>query len=168
MSRKLLFASILCGLILFVISPSHAQQQTSPLVGSWEFTLHPANKFPPEPPIPGLVTFTSDGNAIASVGGVEHGELLAEHSTTAASVAQGIWQPSPAIGNFFVRLISFSTNPNGTFHAKRTFTMTVALDADNDKFTGGYSYDVEDATGHALTTGTGTIKAHLIAHPLLP
>lgn len=166
MSRKMFFAAILCGLILFAISPSQAQQ-TSSLVGAWEFTLDPATKFPSNP-IPGIITFNAEGNAIASVGGVEQGESLSENSTTAVSVAQGIWQPSPAIGNFFVKLISFSTNPNGAFRAKRTFTMTIALNATHDEFTGGYSYDVEDPTAHVLTTGSGTIKAHIIPHPLLP
>lgn len=84
------------------------------------------------------------------------------------SVAHGIWQLSPAFGHYFVRLISFSTTPAGMFHARRTFTMTIALNAAHDQFTGGYSYDVEDAKAHVLTTGSGAIKGTLIAHPLLP
>ena len=165
MLRKIILAAMLAALILFVIPPTVAQPPASPLVGAWEFTLTPNSKLPPDPIIPGLITFNAEGNAIASVGGVSPGE---EQSTTEVSVAHGIWQLSPAVGRFFVRLISFSTNPNGSFHARRTFTMTIALNASHDEFTGGYSYDVEDATGHALTTGSGAVKGHLIPHPLLP
>jgi hypothetical protein len=169
MLRKLTLSAILTASVLFLMPSSIAQSSPSALVGAWEFTLTPANnEIPPQPIIPGLITFNSEGNAIASVGAVEQGEPLPEHSTTAVSVAQGIWQPGPAAGRFFVKLISFSTTPAGTFQAKRTFTMSIALNATHDEFTGGYGYDVEDATGRVLTTGTGTIEGHLIVHPLLP
>jgi hypothetical protein len=46
--------------------------------------------------------------------------------------------------------------------------MTVALNTTGDQFAGGYSFVVLDPTGHVIMTGSGTVRAKLMAHPLLP
>jgi hypothetical protein len=47
-------------------------------------------------------------------------------------------------------------------------TLTVAVNSAGDQFSGGYSFEVVDPTGHVLTTVTGTLSGQLMQHPLLP
>jgi hypothetical protein len=79
----------------------------------------------------------------------------------------GIWQPGPVFGMLFVQFTNLFANLNSTLHSKRIVTMTVKLNSTGDQFSGGYSFEIDDPTGHH-TGGSGTVAANLMRHPLLP
>jgi hypothetical protein len=171
MSRKLLLSCMFCGLGSLAIQPVIAQTgtTTTSLVGSWEFTLTPNPSPNPSPSISGLATFTSDGTVIETdTSEVVPVQISPGGSVTRGTPGRGIWQPSPVFGSWFIRFISLMANPNATLHAKKIFTMTVALNSTADQFSGGYSFEVVDPTGRAITTGSGTVAGQLMVHPLLP
>ena len=160
MPRKSLAAFTLCGLPLSPIQPILLAQDGKPaLVGSWEFTEKPNPSRSAGTPAEGLATFTSDGTAMES-----------DTSETALhlTLGHGIWQPSPAIGNWFIRFTSLAANPDGTLHSKRIVSMTVELNSMGDQFRGDYSLEVVDPSGRLITTGFGTVAGQLMVHPSLP
>ena len=163
MPRTMVSTSILCGLLLFAIQPvAKAQTGTTTkpsLVGSWEFKVRPNLNPSTETLIAGLATFTSDGTVI---------ETDTSEAALHLTPGHGIWQPSPAIGNWFIRFISLVANPHGTLHSKRIVTLTVALNSTGDQFNGGYSFEVIAPSGHVTATGSGTVAGQLMVHPLLP
>ena len=67
-----------------------------------------------------------------------------------------------------MRFTSLVANRGGSFHAKRIVTLEVAISSTGDEFSGGYSFEVVDPTGHVITTGSGTVEGQLMLHPLLP
>ena len=180
MLHKAVLAAVFCGMILLTIQPAASQNATQTLVGSWEFTLTPnsppvasstsVTPTPPvPPPIPGLATFTSDGTVIETdLSAALLVSVLPAGTVIQATPGHGIWQPGPAFGRFFVRFISLVANVNATLHAKRIVTMMLGLNAAGDQFSGGYTIQMVDPTGHAITTSSGTIVGQLIPHPLLP
>jgi hypothetical protein len=80
----------------------------------------------------------------------------------------GIWQPSPVFGSLFIRFVSLVANPNATLHSKKIVAMTVTLNSTGDQFSGSYSFELVDPTGHAITTGSGAVAGQLMVHLLLP
>ena len=160
MRRNILIAFALCGLWFAVQPVSMAQTATSKpsLVGSWEFTAKP-NPDPSGTLVAGLITFTSDGTVVES----DTGEA-ARHATP----GHGIWQLGPTPGIWFIRFTSLDANRDGTLHSSRVVTITVTLNSTGDQFSGNYSFEVVDPTGHALTMGSGTVAGQLMVHPLLP
>ena len=52
--------------------------------------------------------------------------------------------------------------------ARNTTTMTVGLNAAGDQFSGGYTSEAVDPTGHVVFMSSGTVRGQLSAHPLLP
>jgi hypothetical protein len=169
MRRQIAFACILCCLAAITMPPGSARpaQNPSSLVGAWQLTLVPnvTPADPPASPIPGLATFTSDETAIATAGGVIVGPV-SSRKTTGITPAHGIWQPSPAFGRFFIKLIGLVTNADGSLRATRNFTTTVAPNAAGDQFSGTYTLEIVEGT--VVVTSTGTITGQLIPHPLLP
>jgi hypothetical protein len=116
-----------------------------------------------------LATFTSDGTVIEP----DTSEVVPIPVSTTGSIVfgtpgHGIWQPSPVFGSLFVRFTNLFTYLNSTLHSKRIVTMTVELNSTGDKFGGGYSFEIVDPTGRTITTGSGTVTANLMVHPLLP
>jgi hypothetical protein len=116
-----------------------------------------------------LATFTTDGSVIET----DTSEVVPIQPSAGGPVLRGtpghgIWQPSPVFGQLFVSFTSLIVNPNATLRAKRILTMNLALNAAGDQFSGGYSVEIVDPAGHALSTGTGTVKGQLMVHRQLP
>ena len=169
MTRKVVFCT-LAGLLMLLSRPLAAQITTpSPLIGSWQLTLTPTTPpvTPPVIPIPGLATFTTDGSMIETDGT----EVVPTRTTTASPVfgtpGHGIWQPGPAIGNLYIQFISLLVNPNGSLHAKRLATITGTVDSTGNNFSGTYTSDIADSSGHTTVT-SGTVTGLKIPHPALP
>jgi hypothetical protein len=169
--RKKLIVCVFSGLILVALQPLAAQSPTpSPLVGSWQITLTPATppNSPPIVPISGLATFTTDGSVIETDATEVVPTTTAAGTTTYGTPGHGIWQPSPAFGHLFIQFFSLVVNSDTTVSAKKSFTITVALNAAGTQMSGGYSFVVVDPTGHVITMGSGIVSGQKIPHPLLP
>jgi hypothetical protein len=169
--RKILVSTAYALALLFLsqLGLGRAEANTSSPVGSWQFSLAPAAGSPHAQPIAGLITFISDGTVVED----DLGELTSAPSATGTSTlhstsGHGIWQPSPAVGNLFVQVISLVANPDGSLRAKKTLTMTIALNAAGDRFRGGFNLEIQDPTGHAIAMTSGSCAGQLIPHPLLP
>jgi hypothetical protein len=158
MRRKILIAFAFCGLC-FATQPSLIAQTSKPtLVGSWEFTAKP-NPDPSGTQVAGLMTFTSDGTVVES-----DTSEVARHATP----GHGIWQLGPTPGIWFIRFTSHQANRDGSLHSSRVVTITVTLNSTADQFSGNYSFQTVDPTGHVLTMGSGAVEGQLMVHPLLP
>jgi hypothetical protein len=170
MSRKLLLIVILLCLAAGIIGRGLAQTQPAPglLVGSWELTLYTDMVGPREGSVPALVTFTSDLTAIADGGAGTLTPFWPPHRGSSVTTAHGIWQPSPAVGNFYVHVISLSIDSSGILNTKADFTMTVGLNETGDKLSGGYSFQMTGPGGDIVASGSGTVTGQLIPHALLP
>ena len=172
MLRKTVLVSTVCALVLLFLSQlglGRAEANTTSPIGSWQFSLIPAAGTPRAQPIPGLITFISDGTVVEDdLGELGGAPSSTERSTLRSTSGHGIWQPSPAVGNLFVQIISLVANPDGSLRAKKTLSMTIALNATGDKFRGGFSLELQDPTGHALAMTSGSCAGQLIPHPLLP
>jgi hypothetical protein len=172
MKRGLLFACISFGITLMGTQPVVGQTtNSSSLAGSWQLTLIPNSlpvAEPPVAPISGLATFTSGGSVVET----DATEAVPTVGSTGMAIygtpGHGIWQPGPAIGNLFIQFVSLLVNHNGSLHAKKTVTMTGRLDSTGNQFSGNYSFEVVDPTGRVIATGSGTVTAQRIPHPLLP
>jgi hypothetical protein len=162
MPRKLLLSFTLCGLVWVTIQPVSLAQDATPkatLVGSWEFTAKPDPSHSAATLLAALATFTSDGTVI---------ETDTRESALHITPGHGIWQPSPAIGNWFIRFTSLVANSDGTLHSKRIVTITGELNSMGDQFSGQYSIEIVDPSGRVMITGSGTVAGQLMVHPLLP
>ena len=162
MPRSIWCPFALCGLVLSAIQPAAVARDatTKPsLVGSWEFTAKPDSRGSDEAEIAGLATCTSDGTAT---------ETDTHEAALHLTSGQGIWQPSPAIGKLVMRFTSLAANPDGTLNLKRVVTATVELNPTRDQFSGEYSVDLVDASGHPFKTRSGSVEGHLIAQQSLP
>jgi hypothetical protein len=161
MPRTILAAFTLCGLLLLPIHPvSRAQNGTngSP-AGSWEFTATPDPSTSAGAQFSGLATLTSDGSVI---------ETDTSEPALRLTPGHGTWQTSPAAGRWFIRFTNLTANRNGSLRAKRILTLTMELNSTGDQFSGGYSFEIADPSGQAITTGPGTMTGQLMVRPLLP
>ncbi len=169
MSRKTLLASLIFGLAVLVPQPAHPQATGPTLAGSWQFTLTPASPtLPPAIPIPGLVTFTTDGSLVET-NALEVVPSSGPSATpTFSTPGHGIWQPGPAVTNFFVQFISIVANPNGSLAGRNVTTMTVSVNSAGSQFSGSYTTTLVEPTGQVPKTTSGTVTGQRIPHPKLP
>ena len=171
MKSKLVIALVTLGAVLSGIEPLAAQSATPPpLAGSWQLTLTPARPNPPvtAPTIYALATFTSDGSVIETDSSQVAPISPAVTTGIRATGGHGIWQPAPAFGNLFIQFISFVVNQNGSLYARKTVTISGALDSAGNNFSGSYAYVLTDPNGGILATGSGTTAGQRIPHPALP
>lgn len=161
MIRKLVLAGMTGGLIALLAQPVFTTTTTkqASLIGSWEI-IATADSAPSAEITPALATFTPEGSVIEA----DALELAPSRSTP----GHGIWQLSPAVPNFFVRVTNIVARPDASHYAKRILTMTVGLNSTGDEFSGGYSFEVVEPSGQVLTTGSGTVSGKRMIHPLLP
>ena len=171
MKQRLAIVCLCSGLTLSVIQPLEAQSPKSmALVGSWQLTFTPNRTMAGSAAasFQGLATFTSDGSVIETDATEVIPLMIAATSVVYGTPGHGIWQPGPAVGNLFIQFISLLVNPNETLYAKKTVTITGALDSTGNRFKGNYSFELVDRMGHVIATGSGTLTGQRIPHPFLP
>jgi hypothetical protein len=170
MKTKLAIALLILGTALSGIESAIGQTTPPSLAGSWQLTFTPTAPNPTVsgPAFSGLATFTTDGSTIETDS--SELSLIMPVATAAmrATPGHGIWQPAPATGHLFIQFISIVANGNGSLYARKTVTITGALDSSGNNFTGGYNYTVIDPRGTSLGMGSGTITGQRIPHPVLP
>jgi hypothetical protein len=165
--RIALVVFFVSGLAVLIVSQpgfAQTQQASNSLVGAWRFSLAPSAGTPTE----GLISFTSDGTVVEN----DLSEIAAQPTGTGsispATAGQGIWQPSPVFGKFFVRFVSLAARPNATLRATRVITMTIGLNSSGNQFLGGYTVETRDASGRTVASGLGTVSGTEMTHPQLP
>ena len=89
-------------------------------------------------------------------------------ATTRTTNGHGIWQPAPAVGNLFIQFINLVVTESGGLYGRKTVTISGALDAAGNNFSGTYSYVLADPAGGVLATGSGMVTGQRIPHPALP
>jgi len=170
MHRKILFVTIVCGLVALVAQPSLMAAAGPTLTGSWQLTFTPTA--PPTPPVkqvPGLATFTNEGTVIETDGS----ELVLVPSSTApaaASPGHGIWQKAPIPGEFYIEYISILVNSDGMLFGDNVTTVTgvtIATANNVTTFKGSYTTDLVTSSG-TTRSSAGTVSGLLIPHPKLP
>jgi len=173
MSRRTVFAYIVCGLIATIVQPivqpMSAAPATPSLAGSWQFTLTPTT--PPTPPvveIAGLATFTTDGSVIETDGS----EFVPIPSATTpvarpSTPGHGIWQLANTPITLYVQYFSLVFQADGALYAKYVTTMFVTLNNTGDLFTGTYTTD--QVIGNVTKKlSSGTVSGQLMPHVPLP
>ncbi len=170
MKSKLVLALLILGTVWWGMGTLAAQGTAPSLAGSWQLTLTSAHPSPPvtAPTIYALATFTSDGSVIEtdSSGGALPSATL--RATTRTTNGHGIWQPAPAVGNLFIQFINLVVTESGGLYGRKTVTISGALDAAGNNFSGTYSYVLADPAGGVLATGSGMVTGQRIPHPALP
>lgn len=167
--QRFLIACAALALVLKASQPLAAQIASPSLAGSWQLTfIANSPALVAVAPIQGLATFTEDGSMIET-NATEVVAMTTSFGTRVyATPGHGIWQPGPVVGRLFIQFINLLVNPNETLHAKKTVTITGALDSTGNRFNGNYFFDMADPTGHVIATGSGTVTGERIPHPLLP
>jgi hypothetical protein len=165
MSKRMLFASIFCGLIAIGVHPMSAA--TPSLAGSWQFTLT-ATTPTPAVLIPGLATFTTDGSVVETDGS----EFAVTPSSTTPEKARtpghGIWQLANTPETLYVQYISLVLDANGALYAHNVTTMFLTVDpTTKSTFTGTYA-TVQVIGTISKILSTGTVAGQLIPHVPLP
>jgi hypothetical protein len=168
MPRKMLLASIVCGLIAIAFQPTSAAAATPSLAGSWQFTLTPTS--PPTPPvitIPGLATFTTDGSVVETDGSEFVPTPSSATPMNASTPGHGIWQLANTPTSLYVQYISLVLNLDGSLFARNVTTMFLSLNAKGNQFAGSYT-TIQELGGSTKTLSTGTVSGVLIPHVPLP
>ncbi len=162
MRRYFLFASASLGLILAAANLS-AQTNNATLTGSWQLAFSPTSAAVvavPAVQFGGLATFIAEGTLIET----DTSELVPAVSTP----GHGIWQPGPAVGNFYIQFVSLMPNKTGGVQSKRMVTITGTLDTTGNVFHGTYSTEIMTPTGQMLSSSAGMVTGQRMVHPLLP
>jgi len=165
MSRKTLFASIVCGLIAIAVQPMSAASKLS-LAGSWQFTLKPTS---PTPAVqyPGLATFTTDGSVIETDGSEFAPSPAGTTPINGSTPGHGIWQMANTPITLYVKYFSLVLNTDGSLYAQNVTTMFLSLNAKGDQFMGSYTTDQVIGTITKVLS-TGSVSGQLIPHVPLP
>ncbi len=122
------------------------------LVGTWRMdsTELEQDRTAIGPNLPALLTFSSDGTLVGSIGlpaGLPH-----------PSAFQGVWIASGALtASLTWDVLTFNEQINGI--ARVTLSSDLTLSDDGQSFRGQSEYDVLDLTGGVIDHGYGTIEA---------
>jgi hypothetical protein len=170
MSKRTLLATLICGLFAVLVQPMSLAAASPSLAGAWQITLTPTT--PPSPPtvtIPGLATFTTNGNVIETDGSELAPAASSNGAVSYGSPGHGIWQLLPSLTGFYIQYISVSVDPAGALSSISVTTMTVnpVVVTPFTKFSGQYTTVRTNPSGQTMTT-SGTVTGQLIPHPKLP
>lgn len=170
---KLLFVSVSLGIFLLASQHLGAQTATPPsLPGSWQLTfvpVSPSSTTVPAVQTQGLATFTADGSLVETdATEVIPGPAATNAGSTSGTPGHGIWQPGPAIGNFFIQFMSLVVNHTGVLEDRRIVTITGTIDNTGNHFTGNYESHLISPAGHVTDATMGSFTADRITHPALP
>jgi hypothetical protein len=157
-------------MILLAEARLGAQTTTPPsLAGSWQLTFAPVSPTAVSTvPVQGLATFTADGSLVETDATEVTPGSTATGGVTNGTPGHGIWQHGPAVGNLFIQFTSLVLNHNGVLQARRLVTITGALDATGNHFSGNYESHLSSPAGHVTGTTMGSFTADRMVHPLLP
>jgi hypothetical protein len=172
MSGRVLFASIVGGLMILNLQPKSLLAAQPSLAGSWTLAFTPsAPASTPPVQTPGLATFTSDGSVIETDGTeLAPGPPTSAGALSYGSPGHGIWQLLPSFTGFYILYDSISVDATGALYSisVTVATVTVTTTTSATALKGQYTTTTTGPTGTAPRTVTGTIAGTLIPHPPLP
>ncbi len=137
--------AILVAILGYLVIPgSEVQAKTKSVVGSWnvEVTVVKQNAT-----IPGLLTFSSDGNVFAD-----------ETPSPLETSGHGNWVRTRANKGAYTFVFLIGSTEPGQW-LKGTVSGTVEYDADADQWNGPFTISVVDQDGNEVLSDTGTMSS---------
>lgn len=130
--------------------------------GSWTATVTPTGA----DPFQALLTFDRGGGVIGSA----QGDILLNPPpgiAPGATAVHGAWKKSGNKYFFTVKQIIYGAD--GSFQGGNKVRNSVSLKPNGNKLSGQYQFEITDANGNIVFSGTGTIQAVRIhVEPLTP
>ena len=131
------------------------------IVGAWKIMFVSPTNPPQFQPIPGVITFTSDGTVVESDGGEVAPTVIPGVPTQYGTTGQGVWKRD-ADGSYVLKLIEVFVFGDNTLSATGTLKFKIKVDADGDCFSGPGSFRFIDPKGNLLASGTEDLKGRRI------
>ena len=135
-----------------------AQSDTArnPIIGTWEISFYSSANPPAFKPIPGLITFTSDGTVIESDGG-EVAPTSTPVGTQYGTTGQGVWQDEGEKG-IHMKLIEIFANSDNTLGARGVLRFALQVNEAKNTIAGEGNFVFYDPKGNVLANGTENIR----------
>jgi hypothetical protein len=139
-----------------------ARHQT--IVGAWTIKFVSPTSPPQFQPIPGVITFTSDGTVLESDGGEVAPTVIPGVPTQYGTAGHGVWKCGE-YGEVTLKLIEVFVFPDDTLSATGTLKFTLKLNANGDAFAGSGTFKFIDPKGNVLASGTEDLQGKRITIP---
>lgn len=147
------------------ISERSDSQQSDRLEGSWLAIVTPPNGGPP--PFRGLITFDRGGGLIASA----QGDILLNPPPgvpPGATAGHGVWERT---GNrrYAFTFIQILYGADGSYQGEAKSRHKITLNPRGNRWSGRLQFEIFDADGNVVFSGSGTERATRIeVEPLTP
>lgn len=151
---------LLIALNLFAQSDQEAHCR-SHIVGAWNIRFVSPTNPPQFQPIPGVITFTSDGTVLESDGGEVAPTVIPGVPTQYGTAGHGVWERN-GDGSFLLKIIEVFVFGDNTLSATGTLKFKLRLDADDDYFSGPGTFKFVDPKGNVLASGTEDLQGRRI------
>jgi hypothetical protein len=165
-AKRMAAALITTAIIATLIMPIRAQEQeiessvtpkaskANALVGAWTANFLSVDNPPSFPPIPVLITFTSDGTLIEGDGSqVVPIPPPPDTAQIFGTTGHGVWHF--VSGNrFTIKFIQFGVNSDSSLAAQGTLEFSLELDGARNTFHGVGTFKFVDGSGNVLAEGS--------------
>ena len=131
------------------------------IVGSWKINFVSPTNPPQFQPIPGVITFTSDGTVVESDGGEVAPTVIPGVPTQYGTAGHGVWKRRED-GEVVLKLIEIFVFGNNTLSATGTLKFRLKLDEDDDAFFGSGTFEFVDPNGNVLASGSENLEGKRI------
>lgn len=165
-ARRMASAFVTVAIISALTMPISAQEQeiessvtgkaskANGLVGSWTANFISVDNPASFPPIPVLITFTSDGTLIEGDGSqVVPVPPPPNTAQVFVTTGHGVWHFTSG-NQFAIKFMQFGANPDNSLAVQGTLEFNLELDATRNMFHGVGTFRFVDATGNVLAEGS--------------
>jgi hypothetical protein len=130
------------------------------IVGAWKINFLSQANPPAFQPIPGVITFTSDGTVVESDGGEVAPTVIPGVPTQYGTVGEGVWKRCDD-REVVLKLVEIFVFGNNTLSATGTLKFRLKLDGD-DRFRGSGTFEFVDPNGNVLANGSENLEGNRI------
>jgi hypothetical protein len=130
------------------------------IVGAWKINFVSQTSPPQFQPIPGVITFTSDGTVVESDGGEVAPTVIPGVPTQYGTAGHGVWKRRED-GEVVLKLLEIFVFGNNTLSATGTLKFRLKLD-DDDAFFGSGTFEFVDPNGNVLASGAENLEGKRI------
>jgi hypothetical protein len=165
-ARMLLASMLMISVVSFNVFGQSDQEAhgRNHIVGTWKIMFVSPTKPPQFQPIPGVITFTSDGTVLESDGGEVAPTVIPGVPTQYGTTGQGVWR-CEGDGDFLLKIIEVFVFGDNTLSATGTLKFKIKLNADGDYFSGPGTFKFVDPKGSLLASGTEDLRGRRIKIP---